>query len=100
MQFSTIKKTEDLLKLEKHSLNEEREAIENMNYHAGRRTMLGSALAQVNKEVRAPFLHARVMHVLLAKCTTFLSSICWVWFGKKRIYPTYLSINCQMIIRA
>ncbi len=52
MQFSTIEKTEETLPLQKHSLNEELESIENMDYHSGRRTMLGDALSQVNDEVR------------------------------------------------
>lgn len=55
MQFSTTEKREDILRLEKHSLNEELEAIKNLKYHAGRRTMLGDALGQVNKQVRGRF---------------------------------------------
>ena len=65
MQFSTAEKTEDILRLQKHSLNEEREAIKNMKYHAGRRTMLGGALAQVNKQVRCRSIYVKIMHVKL-----------------------------------
>ena len=51
MQFSTVEKTEKIMVLQKHSLNEEIKSIENMEYHSGRRTMLGDALSQVNDEV-------------------------------------------------
>ena len=53
MQFSTVENTETILGLQKHSLNEELESIENMEYHSGRRTMLGDALSQINDKVRA-----------------------------------------------
>lgn len=51
LQFSTVEKTEEILDLEKHSLAEELYIIENMEYHSGRRTMLGYALNRVNDEV-------------------------------------------------
>lgn len=54
MQFSTIEKREEILALRKHSLNEELQSIKNMEYHSGRRTMLGNALRQVNNEVNCP----------------------------------------------
>jgi hypothetical protein len=53
MQFSTVENTETILGLQKHSLNEELQSIENMEYHAGSRTMLGDALNRVNHKVRA-----------------------------------------------
>ena len=53
MEFSTVEDTEKILGLQKHSLNEELESIENMEYHAGSKTMLGDALSQVNDKVGA-----------------------------------------------
>ena len=57
LQFSTEKDTEEILRLEKHSLNDEIEAIKNMEYHSGRRTMLGDALTRVNKKVCGRYLY-------------------------------------------
>ena len=51
LQFSTVKDTEEIIRLEKYSYNDLIEAIEKMEYHAGRRTMLGHALNEVNRKV-------------------------------------------------
>ena len=57
LQFSTVEDTEEILRLEKHSLNDEIEATNNMEYHSGRRTMLGDALTRVNKKVCGRYLY-------------------------------------------
>lgn len=51
MQFSMMKKFQEVFPLEKHSFNEEIKALDEMEFHAGGTTMLGDALERVEQNV-------------------------------------------------